>query len=201
MAARFMHTMLTPAVLAAERQYYGRAYPTVEIPPATDAFTQEEITFIESRDSFYMATVSESGWPYIQHRGGSQGFLKVTGSNQLMFADFGGNRQMLSVGSLAVNDRVSLFLMDYPARERLKILGHVQVLDARENADLVAKIAPLDGHAAKVERIFVIDVESYDWNCPKFITQRYTAAEVETAIEPLKARIVELESQLKLHTP
>lgn len=89
-----------------------------------------------------MATITERGWPYLQHRGGSKGVLKVTGPNQLMFADFGGNRQMLSVGSLAANDRVNLFLMDYPARERLKILGHAHVLDAREHPDLVAKIAP-----------------------------------------------------------
>lgn len=196
-----MHTMLTPAVLAAERQYYGRSYPTTENPPAPDAFTPEEATFIESRDSFYMATVTEDGWPYIQHRGGSKGFLKVTGPNQLMFADFGGNRQMISVGSLVANERVNLFLMDYPARERLKILGHAKVLDAREHPDFVTKIEPPGGHAAKVERIFVIDVLSYDWNCPKFITPRYTAAEVEAVVAPLKARIAELEAQLKLQTP
>ena len=201
MAARFMHTMLTPAVLAAERQYYGRSYPTAETTPAPDAFTPDEAAFIESRDSFYMATVTEDGWPYIQHRGGSKGFLKVTGPNQLMFADFGGNRQMISVGSLAANDRVNLFLMDYTARERLKILGHAKVFDAREHPDLVAKIAPSGGHSAKVERVFVIDVLSYDWNCPKFITPRYTAAEIETAVAPMKARIAELEAQLKLQTP
>ena len=99
-----------------------------------------------------------------------------------------------------MNDRVNLFLMDYPARERLKILGHAKVLDAREHPDLVAKTRP-PGHAAKVERIFVIDVLSYDWNCPKFITPRITAAEVEATVAPLKARIAELESQLNMHTP
>ena len=127
--------------------------------------------------------------------------VRVTGSNQLMFADHGGNRQMISVGSLAVNDRVNLFLMDYPARERLKILGHAKVLDAREHPDLVAQITPPGGHAAKVERIFVIDVLSYDWNCPKFITPRYTADEIQSAIAPLKARIAELESQLQQLKP
>lgn len=197
-----MHTMLTPAVLSAEQHYYGRAYPTAAAPPEPDALTPEEAAFIESRDSFYMATITESGWPYLQHRGGSRGFLKVTGPHQLMFADFGGNRQMLSVGSLAANDRVNLFLMDYPARERLKILGHAQVLDAREHPDLVAKIAPPGGHAAKVERLFVIDVLSYDWNCPKFITPRFTADEVKSALAPLQQRIAELESQLQqLRTP
>ncbi|MEZ5384829.1 MAG: pyridoxamine 5'-phosphate oxidase family protein [Prosthecobacter sp.] len=201
MADRFMHTMLTPAVLSAEEKYYGRVYPTRDEAPAPDAFNAEEAAFIEARDSFYLATISENGWPYLQHRGGAKGFLKVTGLNQLMFADFGGNRQMLSVGSLSLNDRVCLFLMDYPARERLKILGHARVLDARENAAIAVSLTPPGGHAGKVERVFVIDVESYDWNCPKFITPRYTTAEIKTATAPLKARIAELEAQLKLQTP
>lgn len=200
MADRFMHTVLTPAVYSAEQLYYGRTYPVFETTPEPDAFTAGEVEFISQRDSFYMATITENGWPYLQHRGGAKGFLRVTGPNQLMFADHGGNRQMISVGSLAVNDRVNLFLMDYPARERLKILGHAKVLDAREHPDLVAKIAPPGGHAAKVERIFVIDVLSYDWNCPKFITQRYTADEIQAAIAPLQARIAELESQLQRST-
>lgn len=201
MADRFMHTVLTPAVLAAEHHYYGRTYPSFDAAPERDVLTAGEAEFIAQRDSFYMATITENGWPYLQHRGGAQGFLRVTGPSELMFADHGGNRQMISVGSLAVNDRVSLFLMDYPARERLKILGQAKVLDARERSDLVERIASPSGHAAKVERIFVINVLSYDWNCPKFITPRFTAAEVEGAVASLKARIAELESQLKVHTP
>lgn len=191
-----MHTLLTPAVLAAEEHYYDRRYAVTEATPPRDAFSLEEKTFIESRDSFYLSTVSESGWPYIQHRGGPAGFLKVSGPHALLFADYGGNRQMLSVGSISQNDRVCLFLMDYAARERLKILGHAKVLDAREHADLVEKSAPPGGHAAKVERVFVIDVLSFDWNCPKFITPRYTAEEVQTAMEPMKARIRQLEEEL-----
>ncbi len=196
MADKFMQTVLTPAVLEAERHYYGRTYPSFADAPESDALRDEEIEFIESRDSFYLATITENDWPYLQHRGGPRGFLRVLGPQQIGFADYGGNRQMISVGSLAVNDRVSLFLMDYPTRERLKLLGHARVLDAREHPDLVEKVAPPGGHAAKVERIFVIDVLSYDWNCPKFITPRFTAAEVETAVAPLKARIAELEAQL-----
>ena len=201
MADRFMHEVLTPAVLNAERHYYGRAYATSDAAPAPEALGGDERAFIESRNSFYMATITENGWPYLQHRGGTKGFLRITGPNELMFADHGGNRQMISVGSLAVNDRVNLFLMDYPARERLKILGHAKVLDAREHPDLVVKIAPPAGHTAKVERIFVIDVLSYDWNCPKFITPRFTAEEVQTIVTPLKARIAELESQLNINKP
>ena len=199
MADRFMHTVLTPSVLEAERHYYGRQYATSEGTPEPDDLRESEINFIESRDSFYMATVTETGWPYMQHRGGPPGFVRVLGPRQIGFADYGGNRQMISVGSISREDRVALFMMDYPRRERLKMLGHAKVLDAREHADLAAKVAPPTGHGAKVERIFIIDILSYDWNCPKFITPRYTAAEVETAVAPLKARIAELEAQL--HTP
>lgn len=201
MADRFMHEVLTPSVLDAEHHFYGRTYAVDPEQPPPDPLTAEEAAFIESRDSFYMATVTETGWPYLQHRGGPAGFLRVTGPAELMFADYGGNRQMLTVGSLAANDRVSLFLMDYPARERLKILGHAKVLDARAHPDLAARVAPTSGHGARPERILVITVLSYDWNCPKFITPRYTDAEVEAAALPLKARIAELEALLKLPPP
>jgi predicted pyridoxine 5'-phosphate oxidase superfamily flavin-nucleotide-binding protein len=201
MAERFMHTVLTPAVLEAERHYYGRTYPAFDAAPDRDALTAGEAEFIANRDSFYMATITENGWPYLQHRGGPKGFLRVTGPNELMFADHGGNRQMISVGSLAANDRVNLFLMDYPARERLKILGRARVLDARQHPDLVQMVAPPGGHATKVERIFVIDVLSYDWNCPKFITPRFTADDMDAVMAPLKARIAELETLLQRPTP
>jgi hypothetical protein len=148
MADHFLHTVLTPAVREAERHYYGRSYPAFDDATERDVLTLAEAEFIAQRDSFYLATITENGWPYLQHRGGPKGFLRVAAPNQLMFADHGGNRQMVSVGSLAVNDRVNLFLMDYPARERLKILGHAKVLDAREHPDLVAKIAPPGGHGA-----------------------------------------------------
>jgi predicted pyridoxine 5'-phosphate oxidase superfamily flavin-nucleotide-binding protein len=196
MAGRYMHEVLTPAVLDAERRYYNRTYATAREAPKPEALRDEERDFIQSRDSLYMATITENGWPYLQHRGGPRGFLRVSGGRRLIFADYGGNRQMITVGSLTANNRVSLFLMDYPARERLKILGHAKVLDAREHPDLVVATAPPGGHPATVERIMVIDVLSYDWNCTKFITPRFTAAEIESAIAPLKARIAELEAQL-----
>src|SRR5690349_5566951 len=139
MADRFMHTVLTPSVLEAERHYYGRTYPVAEAPPEPDAFTAGEQAFIATRDSFYMATVTENGWPYMQHRGGPRGFLRATSPRQLAFADYGGNRQMITAGSLAINNRVCLFLMDYPARERLKILGTARVLDARLHPEEVAQ--------------------------------------------------------------
>ena len=195
MAGRYLETYFTPQVLAAQQRYFGRSQhlpPQPEVDPLTD----EERVFIEARDSFYLATVSENGWPYVQHRGGAAGFLRVVSPTQLAFADYKGNRQMLSTGHLAASDRVALFLMDYPRKERLKILGHARVLDARANPDLVAQIST-PAERGLVERVFLIDVVSFDWNCPKYITPRYTEAEVEEAVTPLKQRIVELEAQLK----
>jgi len=196
MAERFMQNVLTPSVLAAQERYYGRR-ASVGSAPERDPLTDEERTFIEARDSFYMATITETGWPYIQHRGGPRGFLKVVSPTQLAFADFTGNRQMLSTGNLAANDRVALFLMDYPRRERLKILGHARIEDARQHPELVAQLAEPEVHRL-VERLFFIEVISFDWNCPKYITPRYTAGEVEEAVAPLRQRIAELEAQLKV---
>ncbi len=189
-----MQTVLTPSVLAAQQHYFGRQL-RVEEAPARDVLTEGEIEFIAARDSFYMATVTESGWPYIQHRGGAPGFLRVLGPGQIGFADYRGNRQMISTGSLAANDRVALFLMDYARRERLKILGHARVLDARENTELAGRLAGLPAGAV-VERLFLIEVLGYDWNCPQYITPRFTAAQVEQAAAPLRRRIAELEAQL-----
>jgi len=195
MAQRFVKTLMTPQVLAAQQHYYGRTSQFSEAP-ARDSLTEEERAFIATRDSFYLATISESGWPYVQHRGGPPGFLQMLDAQRLVFADYGGNRQMLSTGNLATNDRVTLFLMDYPRRERLKVLGHARVLDAREHLDLVQRVHPPEFTQAKPERVFVVDVLSFDWNCPKFITPRYTTEEVETVVEPLRRRIAELEQQL-----
>ncbi len=195
MAAKFQNLAQTDAVHRAQEHYYGKSQPA-KSAPERDALTEDEISFIQARDSFYMATVSESGWPYIQHRGGPVGFLRVLGPSSLAFADYKGNRQLLSTGNVSVTDRVTLFLMDYPQQTRLKILGHAQVKDAREHPDLVAKLAdPEDQHS--VERLFFIDVVSFDWNCPQHITPRYTEAEIKQIVAPLRTRIAELEAQLK----
>jgi len=195
MANKFLELAFTASVLKSQERFYGAAQP-ISGAPARDALTDDEMGFIRSRDSFYMATVSETGWPYMQHRGGKPGFLHVLSPTQLAFADYKGNRQMLSTGNLAVNDRVTLFLMDYPQRTRLKILGHARIEDARQHPELVAQLAEPEAQRI-VERLFFIDVVSFDWNCPKYITPRYTAAEVEEAVAPLRQRIVELEAQLK----
>jgi predicted pyridoxine 5'-phosphate oxidase superfamily flavin-nucleotide-binding protein len=195
MAAKFLELAFTDSVRKAQEHYYGKPQP-VENAPERDALTDEEITFIQSRDSFYMATVSETGWPFIQHRGGPPGFLHVLSPTALAFADYKGNRQLLSTGNLAANDRVSLFLMDYPQRTRLKILGHARVEDARQHPELVAQLAEAEVQRI-VERLFLIQVVSFDWNCPKYITPRWTAAEIQELVAPLKQRIAELEAKLK----
>jgi predicted pyridoxine 5'-phosphate oxidase superfamily flavin-nucleotide-binding protein len=195
MAEKFLELALTDSVRKAQKQYYG-ACQQIEGAPPNDPLTDEEMDFIRSRDSFYMATVTEAGWPYVQHRGGEPGFLHVINPAALAFADYKGNRQLLSTGNLSGNNRVALFLMDYPRRTRLKILGHGRVEDARRHPELVAQLAQPEVRRI-VERLFFIDVVSFDWNCPKYITPRYTAEEVETAVAPLKRRIAELEAQLK----
>ncbi len=198
MAQGYLDTLVTPAVAQAQAHYYGHAMATGG-KVSTDPLGEDERGFIESRDSFYLATVSGAGWPYIQHRGGRRGFLRVVSPTSLAFADYKGNRQMLSTGNLATQDRVSLFLMDYSQRTRLKLLGHACVVDAREHPELVERFAePADRRI--VERIFLIEVISFDWNCPKYITPRFTAAEVAEAVAPLRARIAELEAQLNSRT-
>ena len=195
MADRCHEIVFTDSVRKAQAHYYGTSQ-RVEGAPERDALTEDETGFIQSRDSFYMATVNETGWPYVQHRGGKPGFLRVINPTSLAFADYKGNRQLLSTGNLAVTDRVTLFLMDYPQRTRLKILGHARVEDARQHPERVAQLAEPEVYRI-VERLFFIEVVSFDWNCPQYITSRYTAAEVEVAVAPLKQRIAELEAELK----
>lgn len=194
MADRYIELTGTKSVRAARKHYYGSS-PVVTSAAERDALTPDEVDFIRRRDSFYMATVSETHWPYLQHRGGKPGFLRALRTDLLGFADYQGNRQLLSTGNLAVNDRVALFLMDYPQRRRLKILGHVRTRDARSHPELVAELAEPALHRS-VERLFLIEVVSYDWNCPKYITPRFTKDEVEGLLTPLRGRIAELEAKL-----
>lgn len=193
---RFLETMLTPAVREAQTRWYGKAYPEFAATGPSDRLGGQELAFLAERDSFYLASVTEDGWPYIQHRGGPKGFLHALAPTTLAFADYGGNRQLVTTGSVMRNSKVALFAMDYPNRARLKILGVATVLDAREHQDLVAEIAPSGGHIAGVERVFRIEVHAFDWNCPKFITPRYSEEEVAEAVQPLRERIAELEAEL-----
>jgi len=194
MATRFLELTLTPDVKAAQARYYGRS---LALPSGTEParLSEDEVRFIAERDSFYLASVNQEGWPYIQHRGGPKGFLKVLGPNELAFADFKGNRQLLTTGNLSRDGRVCLFLMSYPQQARLKILGRAEVLDAKENPAL-AETLVLPSLAKVTERLFRIQVEGFDWNCPQHITPRFTEAEVSEAIRPLQDRIAELEARL-----
>lgn len=178
-----------------------RGYARIERDGAPgDRLGPEEAAFIAARDSFYMATVGETGWPYMQHRGGPAGFVRVLDAGTIGFADFRGNRQYVSVGNLLTDGRVSLFFMDYANRARLKILGRVRLVGdgADDAAGLMAKLR-LPDHDAMVERGFVVGVEAFDWNCPQHIAPRYTLDQVETATAALRGRIAELEALLQHH--
>jgi predicted pyridoxine 5'-phosphate oxidase superfamily flavin-nucleotide-binding protein len=180
MTHKFADITFTEGVKVAQAQYGSRAQNErlhQNFGP-NDQLTSREADFITLRDTFYIATVNESGWPYVQHRGGPPGFLKVLSANQLAYADFRGNTQLISVGNLSKDDRCSLILMDYPNRRRLKLLGHMRIEDVRTvSPDVVAQIE-LPGYRATVERVAIIDVVAYDWNCPQHITQRYTESEM-----------------------
>ncbi len=179
MTHRFADVTFSDSVKAAQEHYGSRAHNDrlQSNGGPNDALTDKEIDFIDRRDTFYMATVNEAGWPYVQHRGGPIGFLKVLGPKELAFADFRGNTQLISVGNVTKNDRCSLILMDYPNRRRLKILGRLRVEDVRTGAATDRAMVELPAYKAKVERVAFIDVVAFDWNCPQHITPRYTETE------------------------
>lgn len=179
MARAFAEIAFTPSVRAAQERYgsapAGERFLSDEID-RRDRLTEHEASFIQARDGFYLGTVSEDGWPYVQFRGGPAGFLRVLGEKTVAWADFRGNRQYLSAGNLGANDRVSLFLMDYPNRRRLKLWGCAQIVDASRNPAMVEALFP-EGYKAIPERAVVVTVVAFDWNCPQHIPQRLTAEE------------------------
>ena len=198
MSSRFAAVAFTPAVKQLQerdgsRSHYARGEAA---GTAADPLGPDEAAFIRERDSFYMATVGETGWPYLQHRGGPKGFLKILDAQTIAFADFRGNRQHVSEGNLSGNDRVALILVDHVNRQRLKLLGRARVVDASDEPALAESLAE-PGYRAKIERVMIIRVEVFDWNCPQHITPRFTEAELGPIVEPLRARIRELEEQLK----
>lgn len=197
MSHRFADIAFTPAVKRQQEAMGSRAaYGRMEAAPASvnHRLTSAEAAFISARDSFYMATVSETGWPYIQHRGGPKGFVRVLDEGTIAFADFRGNRQYVSVGNLTGDDRVSLFFMDYPTKTRLKLLGRVRLVGADDPATLSKLEVP--DYRATIERGMVIAVEAFDWNCPQHIVERLSLDDVRRIAEPLMARIAELEAEL-----
>jgi predicted pyridoxine 5'-phosphate oxidase superfamily flavin-nucleotide-binding protein len=191
----FLDIASTPGVRAAqEANGSGEFWTNFKCDRLSDRFTQAEAAFIATRDSLYMATVSESGWPYVQHRGGPPGFIRVLDDRTLAIPDFRGNRQYISTGNLATNDRAALILMDYPNRRRLKLYAHVEAKDLTADPELAAELA-LPGYRAKVERGLVMHLVAFDWNCPQHIIPRFSEAELAPALAPLRARLEALEAE------
>jgi len=186
----------TPVVKRLQEEHGSRRqYERVEARASDEGFGEFEQEFLEQRDSFYMATTGETGWPYVQHRGGPKGFLKVIDPHTIAFADFGGNKQYISTGNLLTDDRVALILVDYPRQARLKILGHVEVLEGEKAAEWMGRVR-VAGYKATVERVLVIHVAAFDWNCPQHITPRYTADEIRGAVEGLELENAQLRKEL-----
>ena len=197
MARAFSEIAFTDSVRSMQTRYGSRtAYAKFDFAEdRRDRLSENEIEFLAERDSFYIATVGENGWPYVQHRGGPKGFLKVLNDKAIGFADFRGNKQYISVGNLSTDDRVSLFIMDYPNRQRLKLWARAKIVHAEDDAALVAKLE-LPGYEARVERGIILTIEALDWNCPQHITPRYSKTEVDGLIAPLLDEIQALKTQI-----
>lgn len=194
MAKIFHELAFTDAVRAIQEQQGSAAmYARSLAPdaPADDRLGPREAEFIAQRDGFYQATVSATGWPYVQFRGGPRGFVKMLDDKTLGYADYRGNRQYISVGNLAENDRISLILMDYPNSARLKILGRVRISD---DPDLISRLMD-DGYKARPERAVVITVEGFDWNCPQHIPVRLTMEELGPILAPFQQELAQLRAE------
>ena len=194
---RFASIAFTPRVTAEQdRMGSRRAYARADGAQAPDALGDSEKEFLAARDSFYLSSVGETGWPYIQHRGGKKGFVKVLDPHTIGFADYRGNKQYVSLGNVGGDDRVALIFVDYPNRARLKVLARASIVTAASAPDVFAALAA--GAAeddARVERCFVLRVEGFDWNCPQHITPRFTEDEVRESVAPLLAKLQAAEAE------
>jgi predicted pyridoxine 5'-phosphate oxidase superfamily flavin-nucleotide-binding protein len=197
MGRRFAELAFTPLVKEQQRQHNSRhLYERLEqAPDPGDRLGDDEQEFVRERDGFYMASVSETGWPYVQYRGGEKGFLRVLDAQTLGFADLRGNRQYISVGNLKHDDRVTLFLMDYRAQSRLKILGRARVHDGDAEARELIERLRVPSEKTPTERAILIHVEAFDWNCQQHITPRYTQEEMAEMLEPMRRRMEALEAE------
>lgn len=198
MTTHYMDLLFTPEVkrqqeVAGSRDSYARMASGHGATP--DILGPKEAMFLATRDSFYVASTSASGWPYVQHRGGPPGFVRILGETRIGFADYRGNRQYVSLGNVVTDDRVALFFMDYVRRARLKLLGRMRAVSLDQEPELAAALVD-EAYGATVERGFVIDIEAYDWNCPQHITPRYIQSDIAEIVAPLHRRIAELEAML-----
>jgi len=202
MARAFVDFAFTPAVKGVQARYGTRT--SNQRLEATnerhDTLGESEVEFITSRDGFYQATVSGSGWPYVQFRGGPPGFLRVIDDKTIGYADFRGNVQYLTIGNLEGEERIALILMDYANQRRLKLWGRARVVHAADDPDRVNALA-VPNYRARVERAVTITVEAFDWNCPQHITRRFTEAEVQVAIAPLLEELAELRQRVERLEP
>jgi predicted pyridoxine 5'-phosphate oxidase superfamily flavin-nucleotide-binding protein len=197
MAQNFAEIAFTDSVKAAQQQYGSRRQQARQEARGSGEMqlTNDEADFINERDGFYMATVSETGWPYVQFRGGPKGFLKVLDAQTLGFADFRGNTQYLSVGNLRHNGRVALILMDYANRVRLKVWAQMTVIDAADDPALIERLH-MPNYPARIERAMLLKVEAFDWNCQQHITPRFTEEEIAPLVAQFTTRIQELEAEI-----
>ncbi|MER7549920.1 pyridoxamine 5-phosphate oxidase [Streptomyces anulatus] len=196
MTSRYAQLLFTgPVQVHQERHGSRRNYAAMgEGPAVADRLTAAEAAFAAASTGFYLATTGSTGWPYVQHRGGPPGFLRALDERTLAFADFRGNKQYITTGNLDTDNRVSLLLMDHPARRRLKILGRARTTDVAAWPASAGPLVP-DGYRAEPERVVLIDVEAYDWNCPQHIQPRFTPAELEEALGPVRERMDALERE------
>lgn len=197
MAKNFAELAFTSAVKEMQEKHGSRSsYARMEQDSYVDGLAENEMDFIAGQDSFYMASIGENGFPYIQHRGGPKGFLKVLDTKQIGFIDFKGNMQYISVGNIATNKNIALIMVDYPSRTRLKILARTEIVELKDDPALFDQLNPGD-YKFRPERMMVFTIEAYDWNCPQHITPRYTVADIEQAFAGQRAHISKLEAEVK----
>jgi predicted pyridoxine 5'-phosphate oxidase superfamily flavin-nucleotide-binding protein len=196
MTKPFGSLVFTPVVKALQEKYGSRRqYARLEAAGETQAgLGPDEIEFLHERDTFYMASLGSTGWPYVQHRGGPKGFLKVIDDRTLAFADFSGNKQYISTGNLMTDDRVALIFVDYPRRLRLKILGRAEIFEGEKAKEWLGKVRD-PGYKAAIERVYVLRVEAFDWNCPQHIVPRFTEEEIREVLEPVEQQMSELQEE------
>lgn len=197
MAKNFAEIAFTESVKAQQEKYGSRrSYARMETMARGNEIGDNEAGFIAERDGFYLSTVGESGFPYVQFRGGPKGFLKVLDAKTLAYADFRGNMQYVSVGNLTRNDKAALILMDYARRQRLKVYARIEVIEAKDNPELIAQLQDAS-YEAQVERAMLLHVEAFDWNCPQHITQRFTIEEIRELNAPLHEHVAKLEAEIE----
>ena len=198
MAKNFAEIAFTNTVKALQEKHGSRkSYERMEKLHVIAGLSENEIAFIAERDSFYIASIGQHHFPYIQHRGGPKGFVKVIDKDTIGFIDFSGNRQYISLGNIATNNKVALIMVDYPTKARLKLFARAEIIELNENPKLLASL-DLGTYKHRPERMMLFHIEAYDWNCPQHITPRYTIDEIKTELEPLLEKVTILEKEYQV---